>query len=213
MEIIKFSDESLNIVSLYEALSDVQKSATYWSRDDVSPVRIEIKKHYIQAQQFKCAYCGQQNFTLNAAVWDAEHIIPKNINPSYMFLPHNLAVACKDCNIAKGDAEVRINPRRVTFPTRSQDYRIVHPHFDNLHEHIDWIFPVCVPLSEKGAQTIHICKLYRFSVQQLGGGVGRLADPTLRSVLSKLNTATTQDEAKLMVGAIDKYLDASDSHA
>ncbi|MFF1830496.1 HNH endonuclease [Paenarthrobacter sp. NPDC058040] len=204
---IEYSEKSTLAIENFNALA--VKSASFWSDDEVSSIRIEIKKHYIRAQKFKCPYCGREYPTTNASVWDAEHVIPKKICPEFMFVAQNLAAACKDCNISKKDVEVRVNPKRKTFPTRSEDYTIVHPHFDILDDHIGSMGPIYYPLSSKGAETIFRCNLGRFTIQQLGSGLGRFADPVLVKIISGLNSATSKIEAKAMVSAIERYIDES----
>lgn len=74
-------------------------------------------------------------------VWDIEHIVSKDKKVQFMFEPRNLCVACKNCNGAKGSKEVLVNPNRIRFPSSSQNYKIIHPHFDTYHEHINAIVP------------------------------------------------------------------------
>lgn len=202
---ISYSDSTAALVKLYESIPATVCNPDYWSRDEISALRLEIKKFYIKEQDYKCAYCGQQNLTQHGAVWDVEHIVPRSIRHDFMFMPENLAVSCKDCNLAKKDSEVRVNPGLKKFPTRSQDYRIAHPHFDKLEEHVGWNGIICYALTEKGAETIYMCKLSRFTVKKLGGGRGRLADPFLVTLISQLSTSTTTLEAKVMVAALARY--------
>ena len=112
---VNFSAASQILVDAYNAKAKTNKSAAYWSDDGVSEVRKEIKDHYIGEQGHRCAYCRQPNYTGNNAVWDAEHVISKQQNPEFMFEPRNLAISCKDCNIAKGEQEVRTT-KKVSFP-------------------------------------------------------------------------------------------------
>lgn len=203
---ITYSDEAAELIALYESLPATVRNPNYWSSEDIDEVRLEIKKFYIQAQDYRCAYCGQRNLTQHGAVWDVEHVIAKSIRPDFMFHPENLAVSCKDCNIAKKESEVRVNPDRKTFPNRSEAYKIAHPHFDELDDHIGWSDTICYALTEKGAETIYMCKLYRFTVKKLGGGPGRLGDPFFANLFSQLNSSTTNLEAKAMLAALERYL-------
>ncbi|QQA41525.1 HNH endonuclease [Pelagovum pacificum] len=159
------------LVDTFDALECGQKDHKYWGDDAVATVRAEIKVHYIAEQNRRCCYCGREYPTDNNAVWDGEHIIAKKIAPHFMFEPRNLAASCKDCNIAKGDDEVRTNPKRKSFPDEAKHYKIVHPHFDNYHDHIRWYGDVVKPLSPKGAELVGMCKLWRFGITKAGAEV------------------------------------------
>jgi hypothetical protein len=87
--------------------------------------------------------------------------------PKFLFSEKNLAISCKDCNSVKSNKNVLVNPKRKTFPNKSKDYTIVHPHFDVYDEHIKVIAgnQVYIPSDEKGKNTIEICGLLRFAFE------------------------------------------------
>lgn len=176
------------LVDSFNAREPEQKDHRYWNDPSVDLVRAEIKDHYIAEQNRRCCYCNREYPTNNKAVWDGEHIIAKSLAPHFMFEPRNLAASCKDCNIAKGEDEVRVNPNRKAFPDQSQQYIIVHPHFDDYNDHIRWYGDVVRPLSAKGGQLVGMCKLWRFGVAKAGvevsppnplvdGMIGVMMDP------------------------------------
>ena len=81
-----------------------------------------------------------------------------------MFEPLNLCVSCIDCNSAKSDKKVTNSRAKNKYPSNSSDYLIIHPHFDNYHEHIIVIKEgfYYVARQKKGEKTIELCKLNRF---------------------------------------------------
>jgi uncharacterized protein (TIGR02646 family) len=171
MNPVQYGEACQALVDAFNALECGQKDHNYWGDDAINAVRAEIKEHYIAEQNRRCCYCGREYPTDNKAVWDGEHIIAKSVAPHFMFEPRNLAASCKDCNIAKGEVEVRTNPKRKSFPNQSKHYKIVHPHFDTYHNHIRWYGDVVRPLSLKGGQLVSMCKLWRFGVTKAGAEV------------------------------------------
>ena len=167
MQPVEYVGVSAAVVAGFEALDQAAQSAAFWSDETVGPVKSVIKTHYIVEQQRRCCYCARDLGTSHHGVWDCEHIIARVTRPQWMFTPHNLAAACKDCNLAKSDDPVLKNRNRVTFPKKSGDYLIVHPHFDNYEDHIRWTGTVPRPNgSVKGKNTIIMCDLLRFSAQE-----------------------------------------------
>lgn len=203
---VKFSAANQVIVDAFENLPEDQKSSIYWGDDAVEPVRAEIKKHYIADQQYICVYCRRQIVTNNKALWDAEHVISREKVPGFMFTPQNLAVSCRDCNIAKGQKEVRTTTRKK-FPNQSKHYRIVHPHFDNYVDHIRWIGDICVPISDKGTATLEVCGLTRFTAKLLGID-GVLVAPGFDKHVGDLLKAKNKLDAKAAIAAITVYAES-----
>lgn len=201
---VKYSAGSVTLVQNYEALPAASKTASYWSEAVVSGVRKEIKDHYIREQSYRCCYCQHVIDSPNNAVWDAEHVISRSARPEFMFEPLNLAVACKDCNLAKLEENVLKNPKRKTFPKKSDDYLIVHPHFDDYDDHILWFGPVVSPTgigSGKGTATIVTCKLYRYAARN-GNLKGDIGDRRFRNRVGELITARSQSLAREVLAEI-----------
>lgn len=205
MKPIVYSAESQAVVDAFEKLASNQQTSAYWGDDAVDSVRTEIKDHYISEQKLHCVYCNRQIATTNKALWDAEHIICRDIVPSFMFMPQNLAVSCRDCNISKGKKEVR-KTKRKSFPNESKHYLIAHPHFDNYSDHIRWIGDICVALSDKGVATQEICGLTRFTAKLLGID-GVLVDPEFDKYVGELLKAKTRTDAKAAMAAISIYVE------
>jgi uncharacterized protein (TIGR02646 family) len=203
---VTYTAASQAIVDAYDAKPKVEKSSDYWSDNAVAPVKKEAKDHYIAQQNYRCAYCKQPVYTGNNAVWDAEHIISKRLNPEFMFEPQNLAISCKDCNLAKGEQEVR-KTKKLSFPRTSAEYRIVHPHYDNYDDHIRWMGPVCVAISaEKGSSTISMCNLTRYSTIRINE-LQNIMDDDFNRLMGQLLEAKSIQQGKIALAGIMTVLE------
>ncbi|MDS7927682.1 hypothetical protein [Acinetobacter sp. V115_6] len=138
-------------------------------------IRKEIRDHYRVEQNYKCCYCRQQNLQDHGGVWDCEHILPKAIYPKFLFEPLNLVLSCKECNIAK--EKYKNDLIKITiddYSINSEDYRIIHPHFDIYEDHIEVLVLEGSNLfkikenSEKGKFTYKCCNLVRFDKKIVG---------------------------------------------
>ncbi|MGD9713328.1 MAG: HNH endonuclease [Thermomicrobiales bacterium] len=197
MQPVKYGGAVAAIVQAYNARPENEKVAAYWSADAVTPVRKVIKDHYIADQQQLCCYCRHQLETNNNAVWDGEHIIARETKPQFLFEPLNLSVSCKDCNVPKGTKNVLKNKDRKTFPIKSTDYIIVHPHFDEYDDHILWFGPVVAAASsdsDKGSTTIELCDLTRYG-KRCGNLKGEVFDQRFRNRIGELLMSRDQGDA------------------
>ncbi|MFS1897472.1 HNH endonuclease [Vibrio cyclitrophicus] len=164
---VVYEDVLLAKVCQYNGLLKGKKCGSFWdTKDDAELTRLKkhIKDFYILSQDYTCVYCHQKIVVDHNAVWDTEHIVPKSTHPQFLFKPENLCVACKDCNGKKSDKNVLVNSKRQSFSFDKQDYLIVHPHFDNYHEHIRIVSDslMFLPRTDKGLYTIETCGLLRF---------------------------------------------------
>lgn len=164
---VVYSEASAQFVKIYEAKQLSSKLGNDWDNENdplLTEVKREIKRHYLKAQSYTCAYCRQKIVVEHNGAWDTEHIAPKDIYPSFMFVPENLCLSCKDCNGAKSNKHVLVNKLRRTFPNKSKDYTICHPHFDVYSEHIRVIGEAVLylPRTKKGQTLIEMCGLLRF---------------------------------------------------
>jgi 5-methylcytosine-specific restriction endonuclease McrA len=146
-----------------------QKSVTsqYWDQTNdgvLSEIKKSIKDHYLIAQDYTCAYCRQRIEVAHNGAWDAEHVIPKDTHPQFMFEPRNLCISCKDCNILKTNKNVLVNRGRKTFPDKQSDYLLCHPHFDIYSEHVTVLrlAGFYLPKTDKGRSLVEVCGLLRF---------------------------------------------------
>lgn len=189
---ITYSSKAKQLLSSVE-LDKIQ--AKDWSDTKFDYVKAEVKNHYKKDQSFICPYCKQKFQISHNAVWDIEHIIPRSLKPQFMFEPKNLCVACKDCNGPKSDVNVLKNKNRKTFPTKSTDYLIVHPHFHNYNDHIE---PIVVgvfyrALSDEGKFTIINCDLLRFYKYTDRDSILRKEDAIVK-VAKKIAFSTSEEE-------------------
>lgn len=156
------------IVSAFEALPRDQQSSDYWSSNNLDGLRSRVKSHYINVQNFRCCYCNRLNTTKNQLVWNLDHIVCRSKYPQFMFTVTNLAASCLDCNIRKGNAETLLKKRKKNYPASSDAFKIIHPHFDNFHDHIALLAGlVYVAKTDKGKRTIYTCDLLRYSVDYI----------------------------------------------
>ena len=164
---VVYSEKAAQFVKGYEAKKLSVKSGSDWDDEHdplLTEVKREIKKHYLKAQSYTCAYCRQKVVVDHNGAWDTEHIAPKDIYPGFMFVPENLCLSCKDCNGAKSNKHVLVNKGRRTFPNKSKDYIICHPHFDVYSDHVRVIGEAVLylPRTKKGQALIEMCGLLRF---------------------------------------------------
>lgn len=145
-------------------------SHTSWSNEDLSEIRKEIRDFYKYQQKGICSYCKQPVSIVSALNCHVEHIVPKSLHIEFIFTPKNLCVICADCNEIKrsqetlGEIPETMNnaDSRKRYPTSSNAFKIVHPHFDNYDEHILIVNGCYIDRgSKKGNFTIGACNLNR----------------------------------------------------
>lgn len=189
-DIVQYSEESQRIVDRYN--NDRQsQDHNYWSSDEVTVVKREVKSHYKTVQRLTCVYCKKNFPVQHSGVWDIEHIVPKSLSPQFMFTPKNLCVVCKDCNTEKSNKNVLVNRALVNYPQRSEAFVIVHPHFDNYDEHIGiHLGKIYSPKSDKGRKTIEFCGLLRFSYESVGWDASVASSPNVLQLAESLLAAT-----------------------
>lgn len=154
-------------VEEFDALKCPMEIKGYWDKTndgELAEVKKIIKDYYLLAQDYRCPYCRQKIVVDHNAAWDAEHIIPKDTHPRFMFVPQNLCVTCKDCNTIKSNKKVLVNQDRKTFPVESDDYLIYHPYFDDYSKHVTIIIEAgyYLPKTDKGRLLVEVCGLLRF---------------------------------------------------
>ena len=129
-----------------------------------------------------------------------KHIIPKTPYPKFLFTEKNLAIACKDCNLIKLDKNVLVNKTRKTFPSKSEDYIIVHPHFDVYDEHIGRLADskIYVGNTPKGIETVLICGLHRF-LPKYAENLSLDSSKRAQEFANNINEAKTKEETFLIM--------------
>jgi hypothetical protein len=188
---IQFSAAAHAIVIAFESKPDEEKSGSYWDSDAVELVRREAKQHYIQQQGHRCCYCDFILLTKHGRAWDVEHIVARSTHPQFLFEPENLAVACIDCNIAKRDKPVLHSPRRKRYPRNFEAYRLCHPHYDRLEDHLVILFDrFFIPKTAKGRETIEICGLLRYAYEYAEWNQGLADNTKLQEAFNRAMNAT-----------------------
>lgn len=165
---VSYNESQSDIISGFLSLEGFNHK--FWSENNIPKEYIEgirgikahIKKHYKIEQRYTCVYCGNENKINNSLAWHIEHIIPKETNDKLMFESENLCLSCPDCNQYKGKKKVLVDG--LVSSNNSMDFLIVHPHYDEYNDHIFHEGDMYLPLngSDKGKETIKICKLFRF---------------------------------------------------
>lgn len=162
---IVFSPEAAAIIK--SVSSRDQYSHRDWSSDELELVRCEIRDHYRGEQRAICVYCLNPVSIKSALGAHVEHIASKSSYLHYMFEPLNLCVACPDCNEIKAEREALADPvingkRPVRYPTKSDRFRLIHPHFDEYSDHLKRAGIFYVAQTRKGSYTFYVCGLDRF---------------------------------------------------
>lgn len=207
MQAIAYVAPAEAVVDAFNALSYDEKKSSYWSEDETKAVRDAIKDHYIAEQDFRCCYCRRQVLSKNKGDWQGDHVIARDTHAQFMFEPRNLAICCRGCNGEKSNKNVLKNAKRKTFPVKSSDYLIVHPHFDDYDEHIRWFGQVCAPRkSSKGANTIELCGLMRFAADYAGLDTD-VNDRRFDELVGKLITTNTKLEGNAVLASLKVYID------
>ena len=172
---VVYTPEQQSLIDQFDALPFDQKVGDFWKnthKGAYSGVKEAIKQHYLKAQNYTCVYCKQVIVVEHLGVWDAEHIIPKEYNPQFMFEPKNLCVSCKDCNNSKSNKSVLIKPSRTRrkFPDCAEDYSFCHPHYHEYDRHVRVVEVAgfYMPLTAEGVALIEMCGLLRF-ILRFGG--------------------------------------------
>lgn len=163
---IVYCETSAALVARYDAKRD--KVSKYWSDKEVTPVRLEIKAHYIKEQRHLCCYCGIPDPSIHGLDWDVEHVVPQTLRPEFMFTQVNLGVACKECNGSKSAKETLVDPSASEYPSTSDAFLVVHPHFDKWSDHILRDHLTYASFTKKGKWTIEECRLNRSNERVIG---------------------------------------------
>ncbi|MBJ2149145.1 hypothetical protein JC606_22715 [Vibrio sp. IB15] len=178
--VLSEDDKAIVALVLNKSVSPDKK----WMDPDVKQLKDRMKKHYIEQQEFCCAYCKVHKPSKHGGDWDLEHIMHKNDFDKWMFHPENLCVSCKECNGFKGQSLITKSDRYINFPTRSLSYTIIHAHYDRYENHITALVPGITYRHKgdkhgKGWKTIEVCGLLRYHEE---GGRAKV-DPILQAVL------------------------------
>ena len=107
-----------------------------------------------------------------------------------MFNAVNLCVVCAECNVIKRDQEVEkccenvLKRKPRIYPKSSAAFKVVHPHFDDWHEHIEIISGIFLHITKKGLFTIFCCELNRM-YRKYGYSDKEVSDSTYMGLMDK----------------------------
>ncbi|WP_339466004.1 HNH endonuclease [Pseudomonas sp. EA_65y_Pfl2_P74] len=167
MKPIVFNGDDSAYISTYDGLNHKIWNET---TGPIVSLRASVRKHYLDQQGYKCAYCRMLKRENHGLSWDVEHIVPKSEHPRFLFEPENLALACKECNLSKLDQKVFARPLRknALYPRGKEHYTIIHPHYDKYEDHMEIAGfggkVIYIPKNKgKGKETFIMCDLLRFS--------------------------------------------------
>lgn len=206
---VSYDEDEQNLVSAI--LRQKGFSSESWSEGRLDALKSHIKQHYIREQKYRCCYCQQPLYAHHGRVWDIEHVISRAVRDDFMFVPRNLAIACVECNQAKGAKSVS-NPQRMSFPDRAQLYQIVHPHFHNWEEHIELEGEGTYhALSKEGKFTIYHCDLFRFR-ERVVGVKQPIRDRRFERDIGELRMVKSPEEARPIIASIMARLEIEVEH-
>lgn len=206
---VVYTADEQSKIKQFKLLPDNEKKG-YWDNThdgELSSLKEKIKKHYLEVQDYTCPYCRQRIVVDHLGSWDAEHIIPKDPHPNFMFEAENLCIACKDCNQEKLNKNILVDKDRKRFPKRDKDYLISHPHFDNYDNNIKIVGLGCfyLPKNKKGRKTVEICGLLRFLYKLAGYDCGsKEIDDLIGDLYAELKMADDRQQRHFLLTAISE---------
>lgn len=120
-----------------------------WTHASFAWFKKLLHKRLRLRQKDRCCYC-RRPLVFDKGRLEIEHIVDKGSNKGtykrFTFELRNLALACKDCNNAKGTKRVLVAalPPAAPYPGRADEFIWVHPHFHRYSEHLiihqGWIY-------------------------------------------------------------------------
>ncbi|WP_305374828.1 HNH endonuclease family protein [Photobacterium leiognathi] len=118
----------------------------------------KLKRELLVIQENYCAYCGINFCLVTNSKIHRDHVLPKNTERyrKFTYESKNIVLSCDTCN----GLDIKKDKDYVTY--YSDDYdsiktSIVHPHLDNVEEHINLnnsIYAEVVNDSQKGKMSI-----------------------------------------------------------
>ncbi|MEQ5755361.1 HNH endonuclease [Providencia rettgeri] len=199
---VQYTQPVLDMIST--KLNDPSFLHNHWGNEDLEVIRKEIRDHYRETQNGICVYCKNEVSLISALNCHVEHIAPKSLYKKFIFEPKNLCVVCADCNSIKREQEVHkacentFNKETTMYPRSSGAFKVYHPHFDNWNEHIICFNGIYADLTDKGANTIRICRLNR-RLRTFGVDDRFIAHPEVLHVANTLLQHGNIDEVKKLM--------------
>lgn len=166
-----------------------------WGRqlNELKNFKESLKRFLTVQQKNTCAYCRLPIFYRMKK--PIEHIIPKGTYPQFTFEVRNLTLTCDYCNTKKNDKDTlaislreryrRHNERQ--YPSTSNDFLIVHPHFDDYFIHIDISDTGYVGKTPKGSFTVRECGLFETKLVEEFIKLTREYNPIMQEVMDLIS--------------------------
>lgn len=193
--------------------------AAHWSKppedqkEALAAFKSEVKAHYRSVQLRRCCYCSIELHS-NHKTFDLEHVLSQINYPGFMFELLNLAAACTTCNGSKGKKHVlaidAAEEQPIQLPIASEDYAILHPHFDNWQDHLTFDkFSRIIEKdgSQKGRQTIKVCGIEKLNAARIADRFGPEGQAQAEETLRKLWSLKRKSRRKAMLEALEKIAD------
>lgn len=193
--------------------------AAHWSKppedqkDALATFKSEVKTHYRSVQLRRCCYCSIE-LQSNHKTFDLEHVLSQIKYSGFMFELLNLAAACTTCNGSKGKKHVlaldAAEEQPSQLPTASEDYVILHPHFDDWQDHLKFdTFSRIVEKdgSQKGRETIKICGIEKLNAARIADQFGQDGQAPAEETLRKLWSLKRKSRRMAMLEALEKIAD------
>ncbi|WP_431648711.1 HNH endonuclease [Enterobacter hormaechei] len=185
----------------------IAQGHVFWSDKSLDDVKGRLKVYLRQRQVEVCCYCSRNTDDEFKMALDIEHIIPKSVLVSEMFVLNNLAASCKRCNMRiKKDDVSFINGEIEAFKAGggyylSGNYKFLHPNLDEWDDHLHYyvvqrnnkkmVYYNVVEGSEKGEYTKEYFRLADIQVNtfdevQEASGRKEPVDPNVADKYIKL---------------------------
>ncbi|MGM0881394.1 MAG: hypothetical protein ACQEXQ_10185 [Bacillota bacterium] len=180
-----------------------------WSKTIFTDLQRKIRRYLLILNNKKCFYCKTELVSGTNTI-PIEHIVDKGKHPLFTFEPHNLTISCNLCNSGKGTTEILCNPNITVYPYDDKDaFKIIHAYYDTYESHIriDGNF-LHVGLSEKGHNTIEICKLFRSKLAEEKLQNYRLSiSKESELLMEKLTLTNDPNEISRIIDLVSNILD------
>lgn len=183
------------------------KDYNVWNSDgkDMTRLRKTLREYLLPRLKFRCCYCQQRKTERHGLTWDIEHIAPKSLYPQFLFDLNNLAISCKECNIAKGEKNTLSGNFRAKYPDNGGGFSIIHPYFDTYSDHIEIVRcgdqqTYRVKNANKGKSTYMMCDLIRFDFAYAEWeSFGDAVTQSLLESIDSLGPEATSNEIKKVI--------------
>ncbi|MEQ3715076.1 MULTISPECIES: HNH endonuclease [unclassified Pseudophaeobacter] len=133
--------DEITVITLVLATAkpwDVKTNHPHYT--DVQAIKKKIEGFHLNRHNNQCCYCRRFLGGAGHFMIDREHVLPKSV-PAYRpltFTIWNLGISCKRCNMEykKERVDFVIDGADEEAFQKSDNYRLIHPNFDNYVEHI-----------------------------------------------------------------------------